>query len=778
MENLDRRDNFANEFSKIIEKESQYFTLNFEDLLEVVLYLMAYDLIYRARDDFFSETLAVDDYQSLIENISRIMKFSARFNDAHKEIVISLEERVSLNYQLFNFSSEEVKQLGNIFTHYYRHMGDFDYEDIVYCYDKLFYRLKSLEKKTSLALDAFMAGFSVRYFYGEDEGGYREIPLNNGGFSILSGKPVVYDSSQRLPLELYFRGILHHQKFTQVRYDKEIIDIIYTDLNKLKFSTKRSRWENAVLAQLKNGRAQKQVFLLGGQDMSLLQDVQSDLMESLNSHSVVTIISLPAKITPLTNVQLYMLVINPDKRKNDRVLFVNADKLAKKLNISSSKTASLVADIVRLHEGKSLSLSDADGHINFLNKYYQEGYRDISEISASVTISQIFKNGMKLKPSVYIAKDPQAISLSLLDVGPVMREMEKASGQALAAYIIGRNGEGKSLLLREIASILLSENRPVIALPQSIHDRIHTLVQKKNSGFTYLGVRSPSGGVNIVAREKALVDKIIHTLSHPDRANIQLMCTVLQKIGFGKQIYLLSRGRIAAETIDTQVVDKDSGALDTALFTSDGYTFGVLKDKNNIVPFQNLSSGEQLMVQFALQVTLYASRGATMLIDEPEISLHVEWQQLIPSILELVNQQIAMHIVVATHAPVVIAATKNRQSCCFIAENRALEPIDANSVRSVESILLELFKVTTLNSRSVYENCARMMAEIAEMANSGEDISQKVSEAHQRISALKTLVTLQKEKIAIGAEELVFLNQAERALNEFSVFQQNDASGE
>lgn len=167
-----------------------------------------------------------------------------------------------------------------------------------------------------------------------------------------------------------------------------------------------------------------------------------------------------------------------------------------------------------------------------------------------------------------------------------------------------------------------------------------------------------------------------------------------------------------------------------------------------------------------------------MLIDEPEISLHVEWQQLIPSILELVNQHIAMHIVVATHSPVVIAATKNRQSCCFIAENRALEPIDANSVRSVESILLELFKVTTLNSRSVYENCARMMAEIAEMANSGEDISQKVSEAHQRITALKTLVTLQKEKIAIGAEELVFLNQAERALNEFSVFQQNDASGE
>ena len=70
-----------------------------------------------------------------------------------------------------------------------------------------------------------------------------------------------------------------------------------------------------------------------------------------------------------------------------------------------------------------------------------------------------------------------------------------------------------------------------------------------------------------------------------------------------------------------------------------------------LVPYQ-LSSGEKQMLVILLTVLIEDRRNYVLFMDEPEVSLHVEWQQrLIDLILEL-NPNV--QIILPTHSPAVI----------------------------------------------------------------------------------------------------------------------------
>ncbi len=70
-----------------------------------------------------------------------------------------------------------------------------------------------------------------------------------------------------------------------------------------------------------------------------------------------------------------------------------------------------------------------------------------------------------------------------------------------------------------------------------------------------------------------------------------------------------------------------------------------------LVPYQ-LSSGEKQMLAILLTVLVEDNQSYVLFMDEPEVSLHVEWQkQLIDLILEL-NPNV--QIILTTHSPAVI----------------------------------------------------------------------------------------------------------------------------
>ena len=69
------------------------------------------------------------------------------------------------------------------------------------------------------------------------------------------------------------------------------------------------------------------------------------------------------------------------------------------------------------------------------------------------------------------------------------------------------------------------------------------------------------------------------------------------------------------------------------------------------MPYQ-LSSGEKQMLVILLTVLVENEEPYVLFMDEPEISLHVEWQQrLIETILNL-NPNV--QIILTTHSPAVI----------------------------------------------------------------------------------------------------------------------------
>ncbi|MDE5784221.1 MAG: AAA family ATPase [Prevotella sp.] len=70
-----------------------------------------------------------------------------------------------------------------------------------------------------------------------------------------------------------------------------------------------------------------------------------------------------------------------------------------------------------------------------------------------------------------------------------------------------------------------------------------------------------------------------------------------------------------------------------------------------LVPYQ-LSSGEKQMLAILLTVLVEDDQNYVLFMDEPEVSLHIEWQkQLIDMILEL-NPNV--QIILTTHSPAVI----------------------------------------------------------------------------------------------------------------------------
>jgi predicted ATP-dependent endonuclease of OLD family len=71
----------------------------------------------------------------------------------------------------------------------------------------------------------------------------------------------------------------------------------------------------------------------------------------------------------------------------------------------------------------------------------------------------------------------------------------------------------------------------------------------------------------------------------------------------------------------------------------------------SLVPYQ-LSSGEKQMLAILLTVLVEDNQNYVLFMDEPEVSLHVDWQQQLIDLLLELNPNV--QIILTTHSPAVI----------------------------------------------------------------------------------------------------------------------------
>ena len=80
--------------------------------------------------------------------------------------------------------------------------------------------------------------------------------------------------------------------------------------------------------------------------------------------------------------------------------------------------------------------------------------------------------------------------------------------------------------------------------------------------------------------------------------------------------------------------------------------FKLLKYENKIIAPGELSSGEKQMLILLINTLIQKKEETIVFWDEPEISMHVDWQKYLIKALQQINPN--MQLVIATHSPFII----------------------------------------------------------------------------------------------------------------------------
>ena len=80
----------------------------------------------------------------------------------------------------------------------------------------------------------------------------------------------------------------------------------------------------------------------------------------------------------------------------------------------------------------------------------------------------------------------------------------------------------------------------------------------------------------------------------------------------------------------------------------------VIKDGKNNIPLKLLSSGEKQILVLFYELIFNTNKNMILLIDEPELSLHIVWQEQFMDDLEKIIKLNNIKVIVATHSPQII----------------------------------------------------------------------------------------------------------------------------
>ena len=221
----------------------------------------------------------------------------------------------------------------------------------------------------------------------------------------------------------------------------------------------------------------------------------------------------------------------------------------------------------------------------------------------------------------------------------------------------GVNGVGKSTILNKVVRGLI----PGGGFPSHLIGGVHIKVSPEDARWIrYDHIRSfdrPLMSTEIVNK---IVDASVTT--ELDWQIYQLQRKYLDyQVNIGNRIIEVLQSGQEDAAVKAQAISepkrKFQGMIDS-LFSDTGKQ--LIRSQNDIAfsqlgerltPYQ-LSSGEKQMLVILLTVLIEDNKPYVLFMDEPEISLHIEWQQrLIDLILEL-NPNV--QIILTTHSPAVI----------------------------------------------------------------------------------------------------------------------------
>ncbi|NIG74932.1 ATP-binding protein [Klebsiella sp. Ap-873] len=122
------------------------------------------------------------------------------------------------------------------------------------------------------------------------------------------------------------------------------------------------------------------------------------------------------------------------------------------------------------------------------------------------------------------------------------------------------------------------------------------------------------------------------------------------------------------------------------------FDVNILKKKIGSVSLKRASSGEQCMFSTLFSIAGSIKDGALIVIDEPEISLHPEWQEKYIEILsEVFSHYQGCHFIIASHSPQIISRLKSKNSYVLSLHLNKLFNAEHFVKKSSDFLLAEIF---------------------------------------------------------------------------------------
>ncbi|HEK1767678.1 TPA: ATP-binding protein [Pseudomonas putida] len=375
-----------------------------------------------------------------------------------------------------------------------------------------------------------------------------------------------------------------------------------------------------------------------------------------------------------------------------------------------------------------------------INSQFKEGYRDIAGLCRELIKDEPLKASKSQTRQAGTAQKQPSL---MIDAQPVFALLSARQSPS-CCYVIGNNGEGKSFLLRSVVDTLGREGRRAIGITNAISDRFDFVKDQPDETFIYRGPRSSRSVISNVVRARLITQRVINI--HSTEQRMAWLSAGLDELGLASRYYLARRGKTAST---------DSGsviALHAAIaqgINADDYEIAMVRKGRDdhtgsrpVIPFSHLSSGEQTLTTLLINIIEAAQAGDVIIIDEPEISLHTAWQQLLPALFSDLCSKMQIHFLVATHSPVLIANATWPTDHCFLAQAGELHSIPPDKRRSVETVLLDGFKTYTPHNREVHERCARLVADTIAQANQpASETEQPENTAIKELQELQNLIT-------------------------------------
>lgn len=102
-----------------------------------------------------------------------------------------------------------------------------------------------------------------------------------------------------------------------------------------------------------------------------------------------------------------------------------------------------------------------------------------------------------------------------------------------------------------------------------------------------------------------------------------------------------------------------------------GFRFMVEDELHTILSLDQLSSGEKQMIIQLFELLFHAQSGTLVMIDEPELSLHMMWQMNYMKNLSEIAQLRGFQCIVATHSPQIFNSLWSKSVDLFTLSNQA-----------------------------------------------------------------------------------------------------------